>query len=228
MKYLIIIAFNLIFSTKSYSDNTDMYKNNNYGMSVYKKANCMGCHSWHGKGGGGYGGGTSLRKTSLSLTEINYVIKCGIIGTGMPYFGKNAAKNDECHKVGKMIYQLLKKDIKPRDIVSRESIENAVKLIIILGGSTNAVLHLIAIAHCIGVDLDLDDFTRIGKVTPVLADIKPFGDHFMSQLNEIGGITPMMKTMLDNNLLHGDCMTITGKTLEENLKEVNTSKNRYN
>ncbi len=91
---------------------------------------------------------------------------------------------------------------------------------IALGGSTNAVLHLLAMAHSIGVDLDLDDFTRIGKVTPVLADIKPFGVHFMSELNAIGGIAPMMKSMLENGLLHGDCLTVTGKTLEENLKEV--------
>ena len=97
---------------------------------------------------------------------------------------------------------------------------NSIAVVIALGGSTNAVLHLLAIAHCIGVELDLDDFTRIGKSTPVLADIKPFGVHFMSELNQIGGIAPMMKTMLDNNLLHGECLTVTGKTLEENLKNV--------
>jgi dihydroxy-acid dehydratase len=89
-----------------------------------------------------------------------------------------------------------------------------------LGGSTNAVLHLLAMAHSIGVDLELSDFTRIGKKIPVLADIKPFGGHFMSELNAIGGIAPMMKTMLASNLLHGDCLTVTGKTLEENLAAI--------
>ena len=129
-------------------------------------------------------------------------------------------KNVDCQNAGEAIKHLLDLDLKPSDIMTKKAFENSIAVVIALGGSTNAVLHLIAIAHCIGVDLDLDDFTRIGKVTPVLADIKPFGDHFMSQLNEIGGITPMMKTMLDNNLLHGDCMTVTGKTLEENLKDL--------
>ena len=136
---------------------------------------------------------------------------------------QDAVSNDkkvDCQNAGEAIKHLLDLDLKPSDIMTKKAFENSIAVVIALGGSTNAVLHLIAIAHCIGVDLDLDDFTRIGKVTPVLADIKPFGDHFMSQLNEIGGITPMMKTMLDNNLLHGDCMTVTGKTLEENLKAV--------
>ena len=136
---------------------------------------------------------------------------------------QDAVSNDkkvDCQNAGEAIKNLLDLDLKPSDIMTKKAFENSIAVVIALGGSTNAVLHLIAIAHCIGVDLDLDDFTRIGKVTPVLADIKPFGDHFMSQLNKIGGITPMMKTMLDNNLLHGDCMTVTGKTLEENLKDV--------
>ena len=129
-------------------------------------------------------------------------------------------KKLDCQRAGEAIKHLLDLDLKPSDIMTKKAFENSIAVVIALGGSTNAVLHLLAIAHCIGVDLDLDDFTRIGKVTPVLADIKPFGDHFMSQLNEIGGITPMMKTMLDNNLLHGDCMTVTGKTLAENLKDI--------
>ena len=136
---------------------------------------------------------------------------------------QNAVSDDkklDCQRAGEAIKHLLDLDLKPSDIMTKKAFENSIAVVIALGGSTNAVLHLLAIAHCIGVDLDLDDFTRIGKVTPVLADIKPFGDHFMSQLNEIGGITPMMKTMLDNNLLHGDCMTVTGKTLAENLKDI--------
>ena len=146
------------------------------------------------------------------------------LGMSLPGSSSQDAVSDDkkvdCKNAGEAIKRLLDLDLKPSDIMTKKAFENSIAVVIALGGSTNAVLHLIAIAHCIGVDLDLDDFTRIGKVTPVLADIKPFGDHFMSQLNEIGGITPMMKTMLDNNLLHGDCMTVTGKTLEENLKDL--------
>jgi dihydroxy-acid dehydratase len=119
------------------------------------------------------------------------------------------------------IKNLLDRDIKPSDIMTKKAFENSIAVVIALGGSTNAVLHLLAIAHSIGVHLDLDDFTRIGKNTPVLADIKPFGAHFMSELNAIGGIAPMMKSMLENNLLHGDCLTVTGQTLEENLIDIN-------
>ena len=146
------------------------------------------------------------------------------LGMSLPGSSSQDAVSDDkkldCQNAGEAIKNLLDLDLKPSDIMTKKAFENSIAVVIALGGSTNAVLHLLAIAHCIGVDLDLDDFTRIGKVTPVLADIKPFGDHFMSQLNEIGGITPMMKTMLDNNLLHGDCMTVTGKTLAENLKDV--------
>ena len=146
------------------------------------------------------------------------------LGMSLPGSSSQDAVSDDkkvdCQNAGEAIKRLLDLDLKPSDIMTKKAFENSIAVVVALGGSTNAVLHLIAIAHCIGVDLDLDDFTRIGKVTPVLADIKPFGDHFMSQLNEIGGITPMMKTMLDNNLLHGDCMTVTGKTLEENLKDL--------
>jgi len=129
-------------------------------------------------------------------------------------------KKQDCQAAGAAIKNLLDLDIKPSDIMTKKAFENSIAVVIALGGSTNAVLHLLAMAHSIGVDLDLDDFTRIGKVTPVLADIKPFGVHFMSELNAIGGIAPMMKSMLENGLLHGDCLTVTGKTLEENLQEV--------
>ena len=129
-------------------------------------------------------------------------------------------KKQDCQNAGAAIKNLLDLDIKPSDIMTKKAFENSIAVVIALGGSTNAVLHLLAMAHSIGVDLDLDDFTRIGKVTPVLADIKPFGVHFMSELNAIGGIAPMMKLMLENGLLHGDCLTVTGKTLEENLQEV--------
>ena len=129
-------------------------------------------------------------------------------------------KKQDCKDAGAAIKNLLDLDIKPSDIMTKKAFENSIAVVIALGGSTNAVLHLIAMAHSIDVDLDLDDFTRIGKVTPVLADIKPFGVHFMSELNAIGGIAPMMKLMLEKGLLHGDCLTVTGKTVQENLQEV--------
>ena len=129
-------------------------------------------------------------------------------------------KKQDCQNAGAAIKNLLDLDIKPSDIMTKKAFQNSIAVVIALGGSTNAVLHLLAMAHSIGVDLDLDDFTRIGKVTPVLADIKPFGAHFMSELNAVGGIAPMMKIMLEQGLLHGDCLTVTGKTLAENLQEV--------
>ena len=129
-------------------------------------------------------------------------------------------KKSDCQNAGAAIANLLDLDIKPSDIMTKKAFENSIAVTIALGGSTNAVLHLLAMAHSIGVDLELSDFTRIGKKIPVLADIKPFGGHFMSELNAIGGIAPMMKTMLASNLLHGDCLTVTGNTLEENLAAI--------
>ena len=136
----------------------------------------------------------------------------------------NSKKND-CVNAGNASMNLLERDIKPSDIMTREAFENAITVVIALGGSTNAVLHLLAIAHSIGVDLCLDDFTEIGKRTPVLANLKPFGDHYMSELNANGGIQPMMKTLLDKGLLNGKCMTVTGKTLAENLEGVQPYEN---
>ena len=127
-------------------------------------------------------------------------------------------KTDDCKASGQAVMHLLDKDIKPSDIMTKKAFENAITVVIALGGSTNAVLHLLAMANAIGVDLQLDDFSRIGKNTPVLADLKPFGTHFMSQLNAQGGIEPVMKMLLEQNLLHGDCLTVTGKTVAENLK----------
>ena len=130
------------------------------------------------------------------------------------------SKKDDCISAGEAIMNLLESDIKPSDIMTREAFENAITVVIALGGSTNAVLHLLAIAHSIGVELELDDFTKIGKETPVLADLKPFGSHYMSELNANGGIQPLMKLLLDRGLLHGDCLTVTGKTLSQNLENV--------
>ncbi len=129
-------------------------------------------------------------------------------------------KKDDCRRAAAAVVNLIREDIKPLDIMTREAFENAISLVIALGGSTNAVLHLIAIAKEAGVELGLDDFTRIGEHVPVLADLKPSGKYLMSELIEIGGIRPLMKRMLDRGLLHGECMTVTGKTLAENLADV--------
>ena len=129
-------------------------------------------------------------------------------------------KKNDCINTGNAIENLLEKDIKPSDIMTKQAFENAITIVIALGGSTNAVLHLIAMAHAINVDINLDDFTRIGKRVPVIADIKPFGKNYMSSLNEVGGIQPLMKMLLDADLLHGDCLTVSGKTISENLSEV--------
>jgi len=122
-------------------------------------------------------------------------------------------------EAGKAVSNLINLDLKPRDIMTKEAFENAISMVIALGGSTNAVLHLIGIAHEAKVDLSLDDFERLGKRTPVLADLKPSGTYLMSELIEIGGIVPLMRKMLEKGLLHGDQMTVTGKTLEENLND---------
>jgi dihydroxy-acid dehydratase len=129
-------------------------------------------------------------------------------------------KKNDCHRAGEAVLELVKKDLKPRDIMTREAFENAITVVIALGGSTNAVLHLLAMAHSADVKLELDDFTRIGAGVPVLADVKPSGKYLMSELIAIGGIQPLMKTLLDAGLLHGNCMTVTGHTMAENLADV--------
>jgi len=129
-------------------------------------------------------------------------------------------KVGDCHRAGEAVMNLIREDIKPSDILTRAAFENSISVVIALGGSTNAVLHLLAIAREVGVSLTLDDFTEIGKRVPVLADVKPSGRYLMSELIAIGGIQPLMKRMLDHGLLHGDCMTVTGRTLAENLAEV--------
>jgi dihydroxy-acid dehydratase len=132
----------------------------------------------------------------------------------------SAQKMDDCRRAGAAVVELIKKDIKPSDILSREAFENAITVIIALSGSTNAVLHLLAMAYEAGIELSLEDFTRIGKNVPVLADVRPSGQFAMSELIEIGGIQPLMKRLLAKGLLHGDCLTVTGKTLAENLADV--------
>ncbi|MGM0541742.1 MAG: dihydroxy-acid dehydratase [Pseudomonadota bacterium] len=129
-------------------------------------------------------------------------------------------KASDCFRAGEQVMELLAQDIKPRDIMTRKAFENAIRVIIALAGSTNSVLHLLAMAHAVDVDLTLNDFIEIGKTTPVLADLRPSGQYMMSELVAIGGIQPLMKRLLDAGLLHGDALTVTGKTLAENLADV--------
>jgi dihydroxy-acid dehydratase len=133
----------------------------------------------------------------------------------------SAQKTADCRNAGAAVLNLLKRGIRPSDIISKEALENAITVTIALGGSTNAVLHLLAIAHTANIKLELEDFTRIGARVPVLADLKPSGRYLMSELVEIGGIVPLMKTLLGEGLLHGDCLTVTGKTLKQNLAPFN-------
>ncbi len=128
------------------------------------------------------------------------------------------AKKDDCRRAGAAVLNLIKRGIRPSDIFCKEAFENAIALVHALGGSTNAVLHLLAIGHSAGVKLSIDDFSKIGKRTPVLADLKPSGKYLMSDLVAIGGIRPLMKMLLDEGLLHGGCLTVTGRTVAENLK----------
>ena len=130
------------------------------------------------------------------------------------------AKMDDCRRAGACVIDMLKKGIRPLDILTKKAFENAITVVIALGGSTNAVLHLLAIAHAAKVKLTLDDFTRVGKHVPVLADLKPSGKHLMSELVAIGGIRPLMKTLLDKGLLHGDALTVTGETMAQTLASV--------
>ena len=129
-------------------------------------------------------------------------------------------KKNDCRRAGAAVLNLIENDIKPSDILTRKAFENAITVVNALGGSTNAVLHLLAMAREAKVELELDDFSRIGARSPVLADVKPSGNYLMSELIEIGGIQPLMKRLLDRGLLHGDCMTVTGKTVAENLADV--------
>jgi dihydroxy-acid dehydratase len=139
----------------------------------------------------------------------------------LPYSSSNPAlseaKKQECVDAGKAIRNLLEKDIKPRDIMTRKAFENAITIVAVLGGSTNAVMHLIAMAHSVDIDITLADFQAISDKTPVLADLKPSGKYMMEDLHAVGGVPAVMKYLLKEGFLHGDCLTVTGKTLAENL-----------
>ncbi|MDA8775670.1 dihydroxy-acid dehydratase [Opitutales bacterium] len=145
------------------------------------------------------------------------------LGMSLPDSSAQLAVSDEkrldARDAGAAVVNLIEKDIKPRDIMTRKAFENAITVVITLGGSTNAVLHLLAMAHTADVELDLDDFTQIGKRVPVLCDLKPSGKYNMSHFVRIGGLRPLLKTLLDEGLLHGDCITVTGKTLAENVSD---------
>ncbi len=148
------------------------------------------------------------------------------LGMSLPYSSSYPAlsteKSEECKAAGKIIKMLLERDLKPRDIMTKKAFENAISTVMILGGSTNAVLHLIAMSKSVGVKITQEDFQRISDKTPMLADLKPSGKYLMEDLHKVGGAPIVMKYMLKNGFLHGDCMTVTGKTIEENLKDVPT------
>ncbi|PCI69493.1 MAG: dihydroxy-acid dehydratase [Piscirickettsiaceae bacterium] len=166
--------------------------------------------------GAGSCGGMYTANTMASAIEA--------MGMSLPNSSAQAAissdKKKDCEDAGAAVLHLLANDIKPRDIMTRKAFENAITVVITLGGSTNAVLHLLAMAHSADVELTLNDFTVIGKRVPMVADLKPSGQYSMAELIDIGGIQPLMKILLDAGLLHGDCLTVTGKTMAENLANV--------
>jgi dihydroxy-acid dehydratase len=167
----------------------------------------------HACPGAGACGGMYTANTMASAIEA--------LGMSLPYSSSNPAlseeKQQECVAAGKAIRLLMEKDIKPRDIMTRKAFENAITLIMVLGGSTNAVLHLIAMARSVDIDLTQDDFQAISDRVPMLADFKPSGKYLMQDLHQYGGVPAVMKYLLSKRLLHGDCLTVTGKTLAENL-----------
>lgn len=170
----------------------------------------------HSCPGAGACGGMYTANTMASAIEA--------LGMSLPYSSSNPAisneKKKECLDAGKAIKVLLEKDIKPKDIMTKKAFENAITIIMILGGSTNAVLHLIAMAKSVDVNLSIHDFQRISDKTPVLADFKPSGKFLMQELHQHGGVPAVMKYLLDKGMLHGDCVTVTGNTVAENLKNI--------
>ena len=166
--------------------------------------------------GAGACGGMYTANTMASAIEA--------LGMALPYNSSNPAvssnKKEECEKVGAALRHLIEQDIKPSDIVTKKSLENAIRLVAVLGGSTNAVLHFLAIAKSAQIEFSLDDFQKLMDITPFLADLKPSGKYLMEDLHNIGGVPAVLKFMLSEGMLHGDCLTVTGKTLAENLAEV--------
>jgi dihydroxy-acid dehydratase len=170
----------------------------------------------HACPGAGACGGMYTANTMASAIET--------LGMSLPYSSSTPAEDprklDECFRAGAAIRNLLERDLKPRDIMTRAAFENAITVVCALGGSTNAVLHLIAIARAVGVTLTIDDFQRISDRTPLLADFRPSGSFVMEDLNDVGGLPAVLKLFLEHKLINGDCMTVTGQTLAENLKDL--------
>lgn len=166
--------------------------------------------------GAGACGGMYTANTMASAIEA--------LGMALPYNSSNPAigkeKQQDCINSGKAIWHLIEEDIKPSDIITRKSFENAIRLITVMGGSTNAVLHFLAIAKAAEIDFTLDDFQKISDTTPFLADLKPSGKYLMEDIHRVGGTPAVMKFMLENGMLHGDCLTVTGKTIAENLADL--------
>lgn len=186
------------------------YNNGDIDRDQLHKIECHACP------GAGSCGGMYTANTMASAIEA--------MGMSLPGSSSNPAETEEkledCIKAGKAIMNLLNKGITPKDIMTKKAFENAITVVMALGGSTNAVLHLLALAHTVDVDLNLDDFERIRKKVPHIADLKPSGRYVMKDLSEIGGVPAVMKLLLDKGLLHGECLTVTGNTIEQNLSEI--------
>jgi dihydroxy-acid dehydratase len=186
------------------------YNNGNIDNEGLHNIECHACP------GAGSCGGMYTANTMASAIEA--------MGMSLPSSSSNPAiaslKADDCKKAGQAVVDLLRNDIYPKDIMTKEAFENAITVVMALGGSTNAVLHLLAIAHSVDVDLDLDDFERIRARVPHLADLKPSGRYVMQDLSNVGGVPGVMKLLLAEGLLHGDCITVTGKTIAQNLAEL--------
>jgi dihydroxy-acid dehydratase len=166
--------------------------------------------------GAGACGGMYTANTMATMIEA--------LGMSLPYSSSNPAtseeKNEECLAAGQALRKLLEMDLKPQEIMTREAFENAMVVLTVLGGSTNATLHLLAMAHSVGVELKLSDFQAVSDRVPLLADLKPSGKYLMEDVHQVGGTPAVMKYLLEKGLLHGDCLTVTGKTLAENLQNV--------
>ncbi|HET7579452.1 MAG TPA: dihydroxy-acid dehydratase [Bacillales bacterium] len=185
------------------------FNNGDIGQSELHKVECHACP------GAGSCGGMFTANTMASAIEA--------MGMSLPgsssHPAESAEKAEDCYKAGQAVLDLLEKDIRPKDIMTKKAFENAITVVMALGGSTNAVLHLPAIAHSVGVDLDYEDFERIRQRVPHLADLRPSGRYVMQDLNNVGGVPGVMKMLLEEGLLHGDCLTVTGKTIAENLED---------
>lgn len=184
----------------------------NNGAIEKEELHTIECHACPGAGSCG---GMYTANTMASAIEA--------MGMSLPGSSSNPAetsnKLDDCEKAGRAVIRLLEQDIYPRDIMTKKAFENAITVVMALGGSTNAILHLLAIAHTVDVDLSLEDFERIRLGVPHIADLKPSGRYVMQDLHNVGGVQAVMKVLLEKGLLHGDCLTVTGKTVAENLAE---------